>query len=292
MTRRKSKSPALTLDHVALVTPSLATSREDYEALGFQLTAESSHKGAVEPGGKVELWGSGNHCAMFRQGYYEILGVTDPSRYHDHFRALLDRCHGVCLIALGCESSERLYESYKKDIEGLKEPVQVGRDVPHGRSTKPATFRIVHLEESAFPEAELFFIEHETPNVLWQAKLQDHPNGVRALEGITVCSEEPEATAKRFTAATLQEAQVVDSRPRVELTEGYVEFASADDIYRRYRGAVLPAVPCVAVLTLSVASLEDTREFFVESDVTPHESEHSLWIRPERAGGVILEFVE
>lgn len=292
MSNTKERSPSLTLDHVALVTPSLSDSREDYEKLGFQLTPESSHKGAVEPGGEVERWGSGNHCAMFRQGYYEILGITDPDGYHGHFRALLDRFHGVSLVALGCESAERFYASHKDGIEGLKEPVEVGRDVAYGKGTKPALFRIVRLDEDVFPEAELLFIEHATPNVLWQAKLQEHPNGVRALEGITLCSDDPEVTAERFARATLQRRVEGETRPRFELAEGFVEIADPDEIHERYPGAVLPAVPCVAVLSLSVASLEQTRRFFIESDVTPHEGEHSLWVRPERTGGVILELIE
>ena len=47
----------------------------------------SSHKGRITPDGPVVQWGSGNHCAMFRHGYFEILGLTDPNRYHEPFRA-------------------------------------------------------------------------------------------------------------------------------------------------------------------------------------------------------------
>ena len=64
------------LDHVALVVPDLDAAAASYRRLGFRLTAKSSHKGAL-PSGEIGPWGTGNYCAMFEQGYFEILGITD-----------------------------------------------------------------------------------------------------------------------------------------------------------------------------------------------------------------------
>jgi catechol 2,3-dioxygenase-like lactoylglutathione lyase family enzyme len=280
---------SLTLDHVALVSPDLSASKEDYEKLGFRLTAESSHMGKLAPDGPVELWGSGNRCAMFRQGYFEILGVTDPTRSLDHFRALADRFHGVQIVALGCERAADLYKSRKDGVEGLKEPVEIGRDVPHGESTKPGLFRIVHVEPEVFPEAEILFIEHATPDVLWQKSLLDHPNGVRSLAGITLCSDEPERTAERFRKLTLREPD--ESGLRFVLDEGFVAIATPDELADRFEDAVLPAIPCVAVVTLGTADLDETRGLLKENGITPHPAEDGVWVRPERAGGVVLHFV-
>jgi catechol 2,3-dioxygenase-like lactoylglutathione lyase family enzyme len=285
-----SEESSLTLDHIALVTPDLAASKQDYERLGFQLTPQSSHKGKVSPDGPVEPWGSGNHCAMFRQGYFEILGITDPDLYHEHFRVLLDRFHGVQMVALGCESAEAFYETHRKRVPELREPVEIGRDVPYGNGTKEGLFRLVHVEEGAFPEADLVFIEHATPNVLWQKDLLVHPNRATALSGITFCSKEPAATADRFERLTDRAPSEDGDGFVFSLDEGEVRVDGPDEIARRYRSAVLPAVPCVAVATLSVYALDETKAFLRDNEITPHESEGAVWVKPERAGGVILEF--
>jgi catechol 2,3-dioxygenase-like lactoylglutathione lyase family enzyme len=282
---------SLTLDHVALVTPDLNASKEDYERMGFRLTRESAHKGKLTPDGPVEPWGSGNRCAMFRQGYFEILGVVDEKLPHDRFRALADRFHGVGLVALGCERADELYRSRKDRIPGLKPPVEIGRDVPigvDGDATRPGLFRIVKVESELFPEAELFFIEHATPDVLWQKSLLEHPNGVQALAGITLCSEYPEETAERFERLTLRTRE--EGELRFELDEGSVAIASVDDITAQYKDVVLPAVPCVAVVTLTVRDAEETRRYLKESGITPHPADDGVWVRPERAGGVVLYF--
>lgn len=283
-----STEGSLTLDHVALITPDLGQSKDDYERLGFHLTEVSSHQGQLEPGGPVVPWGSGNRCAMFRQGYYELLGVTDPNRPLDHFRPLVEKFHGVQMVALGCERADELYRSRKERVEGLAAPVEVGRDVPHGDTTKPGRFRIVHLAPEAFPEAEMFFIEHETPDVLWQKSLLDHPNGVRSLAGIEIVSEEPEETARRFQEVALREPD--GSGLRFDLDEGYVAVTGPDELAERFEDAVLPSVPCVAVVELGVADLDATRRFLKDNGITPHPSPRGVWVRPERAGGVILHF--
>ena len=287
---------SLTLDHVGLVTADLNVSKEDYEKLGFRLTRESAHKGKLTPEGPVEPWGSGNRCAMFRQGYFEILGIVDENLPHDRFRALAERFHGVGLVALGCERADnlyRLYRSRKEGVPGLKPPVEIGRDVPigfEGNETKPGLFRVVRTEPDAFPEVDLFFIEHATPDVLWQKSLLDHPNGVQALLGITFCSEKPEETADRFERLTLRTRD--EGSLRFELDEGSVEIAGVDEVVARFEDVVLPAVPCVAVVTLGVSDVEETRLCLQNQGVTPHPSDEGVWVRPERTGGVVLHFVE
>ncbi len=283
---------SLTLDHVALVSPDLDASKEDYERLGFRLTRESAHRGKLTPEGPVEPWGSGNRCAMFRQGYFEILGVVDEKLPHDRFRALADRFHGVGLVALGCERASELYRSRKDRVPGLKPPVEIERDVPiglEGGETKLGLFRIVRAEPDAFPEADLFFIEHQTPDVLWQKSLLDHPNGVQALAGITICSEDPEETSDRFERLTLRTRE--EGALRFALDEGSVEMASVDEVTARFEDVVLPAVPCVAVVTLAVADVDETRRFLKDNAVTPHPTDDGIWVRPERTGGVVLHFV-
>ena len=58
----------------------------------------------------------------------------------------------------------------------------------------------------------------------------------------------------------------------------------------RYPGAVLPAVPSVGVVELLVDDVDATKLFLEGAGVTPHASDNGVWVRPERTGGVILEF--
>ena len=168
----------------------------------------------------------------------------------------------------------------------------MGRDVPFGTGTREGLFRIVHTEEEAFPDAELLFIEHATRDVLWQPPLLEHANGVVGLAGITICSNLPEETAAHFERCTGLGGKALAGRPHFTLAEGYVAIAPRTDLAERYPDAILPAVPSVGVVELTVASVDETRKLLRTNDVTAHDSKRGIWVRPERTGGVILEFVE
>ena len=85
---------SLELDHVGLAINNLEVGRQAYEKLGFTLTSRSIHSGSREPGGSVEPFGSGNHCAMFEKGYFEVMGLTDPNLYSSAL-SMLCRCWAV-----------------------------------------------------------------------------------------------------------------------------------------------------------------------------------------------------
>src|SRR6185295_7967270 len=78
---REMKDPQVRLDHVGVAIRDLARGHPAYERLGFKLTPRSIHRGSPAPGAPVIPFGSGNHCAMFREGYLEIVGLTDPAIY-------------------------------------------------------------------------------------------------------------------------------------------------------------------------------------------------------------------
>src|SRR5262249_20488835 len=186
--RGMSADDRLFLDHVAVVVPDLARAAKTYERLGFRLTPQSSHKGALTPGGPFEPYGSGNHCAMFAEGYLEILGITDPKRYTGEVAPLLQRYVGLHLVALGCRDARKAARDLGHRLGAELSVRELGRDVPQvGGGTKPAQFRIVGLPPGTFPEAKLFLIEQVTPDVLWQPALLDHPNGVTGLAGAVLC---------------------------------------------------------------------------------------------------------
>ncbi|MHA1567473.1 MAG: VOC family protein [Alphaproteobacteria bacterium] len=283
----------LTLDHVGVVVPDLESARGFYDRLGFQLTRESSHKAALEPGGPVVEWGSGNRCAMFHQGYFEIIGITDPARHHTHIDERLARYHGLHLLALGTEDAASLGQSLGGRVEGVGAMMELHRDVPVGNGTKPGMFRIVYLADALFPEAELFFIEQATRDVLWQPDLLDHPNGVRALEAVTICSDDPGETAARL-------GNLVGTAPmpttgggiRCTLKSGMVDLVTVTGLAARFPGVTPAASPWFAAVRFGVGDLDATRQCLANNDVAFGEGGDgsSIWVAPEYALGAIIEF--
>jgi len=277
----------LFLDHVAVVVPDLARTAETYERLGFRLTPRSSHKGPLKPGGPLEPFGSGNHCAMFGTGYLELLGITDPKRYTGEVTPLLQRYAGLHLVALGCRDARQAARDLGDRLGAELSVRELGRDVPQVEGgTKPAGFRIVNLPAGTFTEAKLFLIEQATPAVLWQRTLLDQPNGVIGLAGAVLCVASPAETRQKLARILGREA-VGES---LTLARGILEVIDRQTVAARY-GIEPLAIPMVAAARFTVSDPGATARYLRGRGVPFRESEGRLWTSPEAAEGAILEFV-
>jgi catechol 2,3-dioxygenase-like lactoylglutathione lyase family enzyme len=273
----------LFLDHVAVVVPDLARAARVYERLGFRLTSQSSHKGPLKPGGPLEPYGSGNHCAMFAEGYLEILGITDPRRYTGEVTPQLEKYTGLHLIALGCRDAGQAARDLGGRLGAELGIRDLGRDVPQvSGGTRPSAFRIVGLPPGTFPEAKLFLIEHVTPDALWQPALLPQPNGVTALACAVLCVASPTETRKRL--------QRIIGRADLALARGAVEVLDPAGLSARY-GVSPRTIPMGAVARFAVSDLAATAAYLRRQGVAAQERPDRLWVGPDAAEGAIVEFV-
>ena len=100
---------AINLDHLGTAVEDLDAGRLAFEKLGFRMTPRSQHRGAAVPGGTVELFGQGNHCAMLERGYLEVLGIFDRT-LPTPAQQYLDRYEGLHIVGLQPGSIDRLRE--------------------------------------------------------------------------------------------------------------------------------------------------------------------------------------
>ena len=282
-----------TLDHIGLVVPDLARAGAAFTRLGFRLTPESSHHGQLTPCGPLVPFGTGNHCAMFRHGYLELLGVTAPDRPTHAVADRLQRYAGLQLIALGSGDAAATHAAWDAAITGVRPLAELGRDVPLAEGgTTPGRFRLVYLEAEAFPEAELFAIEHLTPTALWQPALLDHPNGARAVAGVTVVSDRPAVTADRLAALGCGPAAVEAGALTVPLADGaWLVILDPATAAARFPGETPPAVPSLLAATVMVGDLAATAAMLTGAGVAVQKAPGALQVASRDAEGCVLRFV-
>ena len=119
------------LDHCGVAVKSLDRGRDAYARLGFQLTARSFHSGSRTKGGPVEPWGSGNHCAMFRDGYLEIIGLTDASMYST-VKDMVATYEGLHIVAIGSGEADAAYAEFQEAGAPVEAPRALERDAADG----------------------------------------------------------------------------------------------------------------------------------------------------------------
>lgn len=286
-----------TLDHVGIAVADLERGRTLFDRLGFRLTSRSVHAGARTPGGPVEPWGSGNHCAMFRRGYLEILGVIDPQKF-SNARDMVARYEGAHIVAFGCESADATCAALRHRGVVVDEPRQLQRNATYGEDDdqeRLAVFRNLYLDRETYPEARFLYIEHRTHEVLWQPHLLAHPNGVCDIREVVICTAEGEADG---VAAKL--ARVTGSAPepigggewRLPLQHAALRVVSPHAWARQLPGVAVPPLPAPVGVVFGVDDLARTHSFFMEREImVTTDARGRLWLQPALAGGAALCFV-
>ena len=278
------------LDHVAVVSAHPEMLFGTYERLGFHLTPLSMHHGAVNAGEDPIPWGTGNRCAMLRSGYLELLAIIDPTRYCGIFPSLLERYAGLHIIAFGCQDA--LAEEKRLIDTGVATDgvVTLQRDLETDDGMKRARFSLLRPARSEAAEGRINFIQHHTPDYLWQPSLLDHPNRAVALREVVVCVDDPGEAAERYGRILGISPVRTGRAQQLDMAQGSLVLVSPGDLPTTVPADVPPFVPFIAAFSVATDAPDVTRRH-LETGEIPFERENGNLVVPAgEACGTILVF--
>ncbi|MBI3915414.1 MAG: VOC family protein [Betaproteobacteria bacterium] len=283
------------LDHIGVAIRNLERGRAAYERLGFALAPPSIHRGSPSPGAPVIPFGSGNHCAMFRKGYLEVVGLMDPTIY-SNIRSMVEKYEGTHIVAFGVASADAAYNELKGRGVPIQAPRALERDATYGLAgtdKRRAAFRNMYFDAAAYPESRLLFIEHLTRDVLWQPHLLDHPNGVVALRDVFLCTADASAAAEKYAELfDVAATRSAEAEWRLHIHHGYVWILTPEAWARRAPGAATPPLPAPTGIGFQVQDLARTRELLSRRGVAIHDGTGFIRVAPEDACGATLFFFD
>ena len=189
MPSRVSAPGELVLDHVAHYVPSLDEAARALRALGFAVTPESAHQTQDGPGG------TSNVCVMLEHGYLEILAPTLDTPHARRVRDSMRRYSGVHLACFGTPDAEGEYRRLGDHGFSPLPVVDLKRAVEKSRT---AEFKVARVEPETMPEGRIQFVQHRTPEVLWQPQHLAHTNGALKLACVFVVADDLLAATARW----------------------------------------------------------------------------------------------
>lgn len=273
------------VDHCIVLVRDLAAAAADFARLGFTVAPRGTHSPHM---------GTGNHCVMLRQDYFEILGVLQPTELNARWRRVLETREGMTAIALRAHDAARGAE----EIAGRGAatlPVQhFGRPVnlPDGGRTE-TRFSTFHLAEPPVPGLRLFACQHLTPEATWVPGLSEHANTATGLAGLEVLAKDPGAAAGAV-ARILDRPVAAEPDGALAVATGAapILFLTRPQLEARYPGMALAALPeeGPATLALRVADLSAAEACLRAAGVAARRGPGGLAVPPAEAHGVILAF--
>lgn len=289
------KALARNLDHLGTAVADLDAGRRTYEKLGFRMTRRSQHRGAILPGGPVELFGQGNHCAMLKQGYLEVLGIFDRTLPTPAQR-YLDLYEGLHIVGLQPGSIGDLL-TLARSGSALDGPRELGREVdfgPEALEQRRVEFLNVKFRATEFPEATFLYTQHLTRDIMWQPHLLEHPNTAQAVQCAYICSMDAADLARRLSDVL----QVCPERVQPGLHEFRFESSSLRVLTpeaweRTFPGAAAPDAPRPAGFSVGTSSLQAAVKHLEHNGVPFQRLEGGdVYVAPAFACGTLIHFTE
>lgn len=250
------------LDHVGLFVPDFDASPRRLKELGFSLTPFVAHMASTGPGVAATPSGTGNQCAIFDQGYLEMLGPTVDTPLSRQLRAQLDRYPGWHLIAFAADRPEENHERIGQDGFKPLPLVRLARPVPTDTGEQTCRFSVIRVPPEVMPEGRIQIVTHHTPELVWQPRYRRQPNGAAALTGVLVCVDSPGEAAERFSRFVGVEPLERTDTWELGLHKGRVVFIQARRFRELYPDRELPCTPCIAEVSLRTDDLAATRHCF------------------------------
>jgi hypothetical protein len=243
---------SLVLDHVAHFVPDLGAAAAALEALGFVPTPVSAQ---ATPEGPT---GTANRCVMLGQGYIELLAPVADTPHARRTREAMARYPGVHILALGTPAAAEERARLERHGFAPLPTVDLERDVELEGETRRARFGVVRVPPETMPEGRVQFVEHRTPEYVWQPRWLEHANGVAGLAAAFVVADDPPAVAARYARFAGLVPRPAGAFVRLPTARGELVFGRRKDLVRLLGDA--PAAPALAGYALAC---RDVRKLLV-----------------------------
>ncbi len=242
-------APPPVLDHVVVdVRDRIEEAAECFRSIGFQLTPRGRH-----------TLGSVNHLAMFATDYLELLGFPGDGAIRPEIMRFPVGLNG--LVFKTADADMVYAHAAAAGLPVL--PVQsFSRPVELDGAMRDARFRTARLDPAKVAMGQVYFCEHQTPDLVWRPEWLSHPNGACAISRVVVATDDPRRTAMLFRGLFGDHAVTErDGKQMMSAGAAQVELATPDAVTAEFgEAAALPAgrTEYMAALGIRVRSLSET----------------------------------
>ena len=244
---------AVFLDHVAHFVPAADPAAAALERCGFRLTPFTAQVNGVD--GVEVPTGTGNRCAMLRQGYVELLTATADTELARQLHERIADHVGLHLAAFSSADTGAEHRRLAAAGFATLPLVDMRRPVATGSGSEDARFTIARVVHGSMPEGRVQFLTHHTERLVWRDGFLDHPNGAQALTGLWIAAADPSEPAERFARFTSRPAMRHGAVTTIQLARGAVHVAGPEFLAEALGVTPAGKLPCLVAAQIAVTSL-------------------------------------
>jgi hypothetical protein len=274
------------LDHTAFFVPAIEDAAAALERCGFRLTPFTVQTN--REGDRTVSSGTGNRCAMFRNGYIELLTATSDTPLAAQLRERVADHVGLHLAAFS--TADAAADHARLAANGF--PTLPLVDMRRPVADDFARFTITRVAHGTMPEGRAQFLTHHTERLVWLADMLDHPNGAQTLSGLWIAADDPDEAAARYVRFTGRPAQRQGAVAAIALDRGALNFTTPEHLAVALGIVSTGKLPCLVAASVGVASLAELEAYLTGSSLTHRRIETGIAVALPLALGDTLLFHE
>lgn len=268
--RQLPKLGEVFLDHLTHFVPDMAAAQRDLDRLGFTQTPHAVHRHHIDGETGPAPSGTANRCVMLREGYMEIVEITDPSTpLGERGQHRIDRYvgpHGLAFAITDPEAAQgrlTLHGFHPTPLVHLSRPIEL----PNG-TTSVAEFTVCRVREDDMPEAQAQFVSHHSEDAVWQDRWINQGNRISALRDVVIVVEDIDEAAARYCWFLDKGGpkRISGGGWRIPLDRGGVVICDLAGLENLLPGVSPPSLPYVAGYGVLSDDIAATRSFLKARD--------------------------
>ncbi|MEX0343906.1 MAG: VOC family protein [Rhizobiaceae bacterium] len=278
------------IDHIGIVGRDLSQLEVWYGQVGFRV-APRCELVSLSDRDQPQPMNQHNSHLVFSRTYVELTAVTGQLAGH-HLEQSLRRYYGLHILVMLSDDAERDHANLLDAGFHPTQPGLAGRTIDYPSASGMGRFRWFRIPEDEAPESYLCFVEHLTPELVFDPALTDHPNGATELIGLSICVDDPEHSAERLTLAGGGTVHEVPNGIVVKFGHGEIHLMNSRQVQDRFGDLEMPASPFAAAFSLSVADLSIPVGYLEKAGIKHTCEGNRTWVLPPEPFQPVVEFVE
>jgi len=272
------------LDHTAFFVPAMDGAADALERCGFRLTPFTVQTN--REGGETVPSGTGNRCAMLRNGYLEVLTATHDTPLSAQLKERIADHPGLHLAAF--TSADAAGEHRRLAETGFPTLPLVDMRRPVGDDF--ARFTIARIAHGTMPEGRAQFLTHHTEMLVWLPDMLDQPNGAEALTALWIAADDPAEPAARYARFTGRAAIPNGPMTTIDLDRGRIVIMTPAFLQQTYGITPAGKPPCLVAAAIRVRSLAHAKKCLDAGGLASRFAHRSLVVNLPPALGDALVF--
>lgn len=278
------------IDHIGVVGRDLSELEDWYGQIGFRV-APRCELVSLSDQGEPRPMNQHNSHLVFSRSYVELTAVTGELAGH-HLEQSLRRYYGLHILVMLSDHAELDYAKLVDAGFHPSQPGVAGRTIDYPSASGMGRFRWFRIPESEVPESYLCFVQHLTPELVFDPALTDHPNGAAQLIGLSICVDDPERSAERLASIGGETLHEVPNGIVVRFRHGEIRLMNSRQVQDRFGDLEMPARPFAAAFSVSVDDLSKPVGFLESAGVKHANEGNRAWVLPPEPFQPVVEFVE